>query len=131
MARRLIIAAAMLVAAGTAPVLAQIGNPAGMDPATAASAPAPSAPQDANTQDELFVLLLGMGSRAEVEAGRMAEAQANRPAVRDFARRMVSDQSRCSVSRCSSTTGSVADAKRTNCGFWPMPISHSRSCAVF
>jgi len=94
MARRLIIAAAMLVAAGTAPVLAQIGNPAGMDPATAASAPAPSAPQGANTQDELFVLLLGMGSRAEVEAGRMAEAQANRPAVRDFARRMVEDHSK-------------------------------------
>jgi putative membrane protein len=94
MTRCSITAAAMLVFAGAAPVWAQIGNPAGMDPATATNAPAPSAPRGANAQDELFVLLLGMGSRAEVEAGRMAEGKASRPAVKDFARRMVEDHSK-------------------------------------
>ena len=42
---------------------------------------------------------------------------------------LVSDHGRCTASRCSRTTGGVADAKRTSCEFWraDTPLAELRS----
>lgn len=82
-------AALALLAAST--TSAQIGNPAGMAPDARQVRPGTPAPGQPNTQDRLFVQLLGMGSIAEVEAAKLAHDKASSPAVRDFARTMVRD----------------------------------------
>jgi putative membrane protein len=73
------------------PASAQIGNPAGMKPGTPESAPGIPAPHQLNTQDRLFIMLVGAGGLAEVEFGRLAQEKAQNPAVKNFARRMVED----------------------------------------
>jgi len=76
------------------PAAAQIGNPAGADPATRQSAPGVPAPHTANTQDKLFAQLLSAGGLAEVEFGKIADGKAQSSSVKDFARRMVQDHSK-------------------------------------
>ena len=85
-------AAAAALAAG--PAMAQIGNPAGMKPGTPASEPGLPAPGHTNTQDELFVRLLGMGNRAEIDAARLAGSKARSKAVKDLAQALEQDHSK-------------------------------------
>ncbi len=68
------------------------GNPAGMQPSTAA-APRPD-PNDTNTADRLFVYLVCTGGMAEVDAAKAAEKNATSTAVKDFARRMADDHAK-------------------------------------
>jgi putative membrane protein len=71
-----------------------IGNPAGMLPSTPLSAPGKPAPNESNVQDRLFVHLAGSGGIAEVQAGKLAQSQAQNAAVRNFAQMMVQDHSK-------------------------------------
>jgi putative membrane protein len=78
-------ALAALLAASAA---AQIGNPAGMDPATPQPEAGKPAAGSTNTQDRLFVQLLGAGGIGEVEAASLATTRARHGGVQAFARRM-------------------------------------------
>jgi len=78
----------------TTPVAAQIGNPAGMNPATPLSEPGKPAPHYPNTQDRLFVHLAGTGGMAEVEAAKLAAGKTQNSAVARFARTMVEEHSK-------------------------------------
>ena len=76
------------------PSWAQIGNPAGMDPATPEGPAGAPSPHYANTQDKLFAQLLSSGGLAEVELGKLADGKAQSESVKQFARRMVQDHSK-------------------------------------
>jgi putative membrane protein len=82
--------AATLPALGGEP----IGNPAGLLPSSPLSAPGKPAPNESNMQDRLFVHLAGSGGMAEVQAGKLAQTQAQNAAVRNFAQMMVQDHSK-------------------------------------
>jgi len=91
--RRFVLSASVLAALAL-PALAQIGNPAGVDPATPQSAPGVPAPHTTNTQDKLFAQLMAAGGLAEVEFGKLADGKAQSSGVREFARRMIADHSK-------------------------------------
>jgi hypothetical protein len=65
-----LIAVAVTLAVLVTPAAAQIGNPAGVDPATPQSAPGDPAPHHANTQDKTFSQLAAAGGLTEVELGK-------------------------------------------------------------
>src|SRR4051794_4599050 len=79
------------------PAAAQIGNPAGNDPATKEQAPGVPAPDQTNVQDRLFAQLLATGGIAEVNAGKLATAKALTGAIRDFGKRMVDDHGKANA----------------------------------
>src|SRR4051812_22455280 len=82
---------AALAALGASPVLAQIGNPAGMTPSTPIVEPGTPAPGQPNTPDRLFVFLMGTGGLAEVQAAKLAGDKAGSDAVKGLAGMMVRD----------------------------------------
>lgn len=69
------------------PAYAQLGNPAGTTPASAAPAPV----AEPNPQDRLFVQLVGQGGLAEVALAELADSRATHAGVKRFARRMSQD----------------------------------------
>jgi putative membrane protein len=83
-----------LIAVTSLPAVAQMGNPAGMSPATPLSEPGKPAPHQPNTQDRLFFELAAAGGAAEVGAARAAERKATNATVKDFARRMGQDHAK-------------------------------------
>jgi putative membrane protein len=91
---RLVVVAALLEALVLPAAAAQIGNPAGIDPATRLSAPGVPAPNHANTQDKLFAQLAAAGGLAEVEVGKLADRKAVQNGTKEFARRMVEDHTK-------------------------------------
>jgi putative membrane protein len=91
---RRFLASVSILSALALPAAAQIGNPAGVDPATPQSAPGVPAPHTTNTQDKLFTQLLGAGGMAEVEFGKIADGKAQNSSVKQFAQRMVQDHSK-------------------------------------
>jgi putative membrane protein len=77
----------LVFAVSILPATAQI------DPAEPQSAPSLRAPNTANRQDKVFAQLIAANYLAAVEFGKMANAKAHRNEVRQFARRLVVDQS--------------------------------------
>ncbi|EIM30497.1 DUF4142 domain-containing protein [Microvirga lotononidis] len=92
MRRLIFVSIFLLLPAASVP--AQIGNPAGMPPGTAQTAPGTPAPHQTNAQDRLFVDQATIGGMAEVEFGRLAERKSQNDAVKAFARQMVQDHTR-------------------------------------
>jgi putative membrane protein len=86
-----LVAASLAAALSSAPAFAQLGNPAGMKPATPEVAPGKPRPDEPDTQDRLFVQLLAAGGMAEVDAAQLARGRARSDGVRDFAQRMTHD----------------------------------------
>lgn len=74
------------------PLLAHIGNPAGMAPDTQMEAPGQPAPHQINYQDRLFAQLAAAGGAAAVEFGKVPKNSGN-STVTAFAGRMVDDHS--------------------------------------
>jgi putative membrane protein len=84
---------------------AQIGNPGFATPTQPpSSATREPPPNQTNATDRLFVLLVGAGGLAEVEAARLADARAASAGVKGFAQRMVQDHGRAN--------GKLADLAR-------------------
>jgi putative membrane protein len=83
-----------LLAAASAAAQPGTGNPAGMAPGTAQSAPGMPAPHQPNANDRLFVQQATIGGNAEVAFGQIAEQKARSQPVRDFSRQMVADHSK-------------------------------------
>lgn len=83
--------AALLAAALALPVHAQIGNPAGNDPASAERPPGAPSPDALNVQDRLFIMLASAGNLGEIAAGRLAADRSGSARVQNFGRRMVQD----------------------------------------
>jgi putative membrane protein len=75
----------------TSPAFAQIGNPAGTEPATRESAPGVPAAHQTNPQDQLFAQQIAIGGLAEVALGKLADRKAHHRAVKEFGRVMVED----------------------------------------
>jgi putative membrane protein len=91
---RLLAIACSLAFAAAGSVYAQMGNPAGAAAATPQREPGMPAPHQPNAQDRLFVQLAGAGGMAEVDAGKMADAKAQNPAVKAFGRQMAQDHAK-------------------------------------
>jgi len=66
-------------------------NPGFANPDTPGLMDARPAPATANVSDIVFMKTLAMGSRAEVELGKLAGSKASEPGVKTFAQRMVKD----------------------------------------
>ncbi len=81
-----------MVSALVAGIASAQGNPAGMLPST--SAPPRSDVDSMNTQDRLFVYLVGTGGMAELDAAKQAGKLATGNAVKTFARQMADDHDR-------------------------------------
>jgi putative membrane protein len=96
-AMRRFLTACALVALFGSPVMAQIGNPAGVEPGTPQSVPGVPAPDHPNTEDRLFARLAAAGGMAEVEFGRFAEQKARSGDVKQFARLMIEDDSKANA----------------------------------
>jgi Predicted outer membrane protein len=76
---------------------AQIGNPAGKDPATRERAPGLPAPGQTNVPDRLFVRLIAVGGLAEVDAAKLATQRAQNVSVKEFAERMADDHGKANA----------------------------------
>jgi putative membrane protein len=85
--------ACVLLGLMASPAPAQIGNPARVEPGTPMAAPGVPAPHHMNTQDRLFVLLVGSGNLAELELAKLADQRTKTEAVRQFAATMTKDHS--------------------------------------
>ncbi len=83
--------ALMLAAAACTPAMAQLGNPAGMMPASPLAAPGQPAPHTTNVQDRLFTELMSAGGVAEVESAQLAEARSRHAGVQALAKRLHQD----------------------------------------
>jgi len=66
-------------------------NPGFANPDTPGLMDAKPAPAAANVSDIVFIKSLAMGSRAEVDFGKLADSRATAPGVKSFAQRMVKD----------------------------------------
>lgn len=73
------------------PAAAQMGNPGFMAPDTRSDAKGVPAADQANTDDILFVQLVGAGGLAEVALAELARGKAASAAVKAFAERMAQD----------------------------------------
>lgn len=92
-AATILLPAAVLAAAVPGPTLAQIGNPGFMTPDTRFDSQGIPEPNQPNPNDTLFAQLAAESGLSEVTFGQLAVDRAARPAVRDFASRMVNDHS--------------------------------------
>jgi putative membrane protein len=81
----------LVFAVSILPATAQI------DPAEPQSAPGLPAPNTANRENKVFAQLIAANYLAAVEFGKMASAKAHQNEVRQFARRLVLDQSKAIV----------------------------------
>jgi putative membrane protein len=75
----------------------QTGNPAADAPDTP-GAESGHPGMHANDADRLFIKEASIGGMAEIEAGKLAQQRAQRPQVKDFARRMVADHTKANES---------------------------------
>jgi putative membrane protein len=71
----------------------QAGNPAGDAPDTPGAENGHPG-MHANDADHLFIKEASFGGMAEVEAGKLAQQRGQRPAVKEFARKMVTDHTK-------------------------------------
>src|SRR4051812_23216073 len=79
------------------PAAAQIGNPAGNDPATRERAPGVPDARQTNVPDRLFALLISAAGMAEVDAGRLTGRKSENKSVQAFAQRMIDDHGKANA----------------------------------
>lgn len=87
----ILIAAAVTATLAASPARAQFGNPGFMKPASPEASPGKPEPDEPGNADRLFVQLVGAGSMAEIDAGKLAGSRARSGDVKAFAQRMVQD----------------------------------------
>jgi len=84
-------------------------NPGFANPDTPGLLEAKPAPSTANVTDIVFTKMLAMGSRAEVELGKLAGSRASAPGVKSFAQRMVKDHDDANSRLASAARASKVD----------------------